>query len=121
MHLRLFGRTRGRDLRDDDQSKNRTSTDAGPERRGVVPIGAAAGRLTASESEWPWWLSSPTTEAEPSVEADREASVARRWSLLQDELDDAASRLADGRARRSAARGEKGRRHDSDGDRDGCA
>ena len=121
MYLRLFGRTRGRDLHEEDQSKNRNSADAGPEQRGVVPTGAAAGRLTVIESEWPWWLSSPTTEAEPSAEADGEASVARRWSLRQDELDDALSRLAEDGARRSAARGEKGRRHDSDGNMDGYA
>lgn len=121
MYLRLFGSTRGRDLHHDEQSRNRNSTDAGPARRGVVPTGAAAGRLIANESEWPWWLSSPTNEAEPSAEADGEESVARRWSLRQDELDDVASRLADGGARQSAARGEKGRRHDSDGNRDGCA
>lgn len=84
MRLRLFRHTtRQRELDDERQPMKRfESTNAGGERRDIPPTGATATRLREAESEWPWWLSPPTTEAAGEEE------VSRRWALWQDESDE---------------------------------
>lgn len=94
MHLHLFKHTtRRRKFENEHQPNNRPErTSFGRHRPDVAPTSATATPLSEAESEWPWWLSSPTTEAAPSDPgSDAEADVGRRWSLRQDDSDEPTS------------------------------
>src|SRR5262249_52054573 len=97
MNLNLFRqKTRRRELEDRHQpnAQSLQNVSSGPQVRVVAPAGAAGTRFEESESEtvaeWPWWLSSPNPGA-PSGRGWDGDDVGRRWSLQQDEKDDATS------------------------------
>jgi hypothetical protein len=97
MHLRLFRHTtRRREFDEEHQPRKRPeSTDNGRQRRVVAPTGAVAMRTREAESEWPWWLSSPTSESAswgPGLAG--EVDAGRRWSLRQDDSDEPTLRPA---------------------------
>ena len=94
MYLRRFLlRTQRREFVDMFQPNEEPleSGNSGHERH-ISQTGAPAAGIREIESEWPWWLSSPTTgAAAPSRGSDGESDIARRWSLQQDETDEPTS------------------------------
>ena len=86
MHLRPFGdKIQRRDRRQPNEIRLE-SGNTGPRRRAIAPAGAEVMHLRENEAEWPWWLSSRTTEAATSDrDPDDEADLSRRWALRKDE------------------------------------
>ena len=84
MHLNLFRhKTRGREF-EDDHRPNGEHPEASEVGRATPP--GRTGRLGSyslekPDSEWPWWLSSPATDGDPSsrvsADSDRPSRVKR--------------------------------------------
>jgi hypothetical protein len=84
MHLDLFQHeTRRREFEDDHRpnGEHPEASEVDEQPRLVAPAGAAATALREPDSEWPWWLSSPATDGDPSsrvsADSDRPSRVKR--------------------------------------------
>jgi len=84
MQFRVWRTTRRREFEEGHQPNEecRESRESGHLRHEIAPAGAEATRMTGTDSEWLWWLSSPMRGgALAGRGSDREARGGRRWSL----------------------------------------
>jgi hypothetical protein len=89
----LFRLKTRRPEHDEAHQPKRTRLESGESRERADPVastGVAAAPPRDTESEWPWWLSSPTEDASNPGPDDAE-DIGRRWSLEYDESDEPTS------------------------------